>query len=232
MGAAVRRTVVSIEGRVVVASRAATAADAPAVAGELARLRACRHPGVVRVVAEVAGPRPGYATAWVGAATLATRCPEPGDLAARLADAAATLADLHERGDAHGRLTPARMVLGGTGRIVLCGLGAVAPDDPATVAADDVEALGRTIHELTGTTAELEPIPSRHLRPGRAWSGATTRALQLLADHATTEQPSARPTMRHLADALALLASADERTPPWRRELLGLGGRRRRDLAG
>jgi hypothetical protein len=208
MGAAVRRTVTTIDGRVVVVHRAATPDDATTARRELARLRAAAHPGVVRVVAEAGGERPGYATAWVGPSTLATASLPTPELALRLAATAATLAGLHDRGLVHGRLTPARLLAGGQVGVVICGFG---PDDPADghdhpPGEVDVAGIGRCIQELTGDTAELEPIPRRPFALAPTWHGATTRALQTLADQATAEPPGRRPTMGQLAESLAILA--------------------------
>lgn len=121
------------------------------------RLEDARHPGVVELVdlratdgADGTAPALELRTRFVGGTTLATRRGDPTRLPALLAEVAATVAALHERGCTHGALTAEHVVLAPTGAPVLCGLGdGERADGTAATAADDVAALA----DLLGATA-------------------------------------------------------------------------------
>lgn len=199
-------------------------------------LVAARHPGVVEVAAWLAD-EDRLVLRWVGSRTLADHRPVPAEAARIAASLAATVADLHVLGIRHGRITPSRVVLDVGGRPVLCGFGgaALAGEDGPTPA-DDVAGLGQVLRSLVGPDAELEPIPERRLGPLPRWGGALRRTLLTLADHATHDEPSRRPTARALAASLAALApvptdDVDARPSP-RAALLAAWADRRRPRPG
>jgi hypothetical protein len=125
----------------------------------------------------------------------------------------------------HGRIDASHVLVGDHGRPILCGLG-----DGRTAAepSDDVAAIGRLIVDLLGRDEESEPIPERRWRrPGR-WSGWERRSLLLVADQASAEPPSRRPTARRLAaaisDAMPVAAtSRPEDLPPTNAESDDIG---------
>jgi hypothetical protein len=192
------------QGTPLVIKRARSADGVAALQTEADRLRAAAHPGVVELVH--AGPD---GDGWV----LRTRHAGPTlgpdrhlsieRVAALVAALAETVADLHDLGIVHGRITPAHVVVGPRGRPRLCGLGPGAdrhraPPEPA----DDVAALGRLLTHLVGADGEAEPIPERRWGRHRRWVGVTRRALLTLADQACADVPGHRPSARRLARAI------------------------------
>ncbi len=185
----------------VLVKRAAGAAAA-ALRAEADRLRRAAHPGVVELL-ESSGDETGWELRLAPGGRpvdLGRRLP-PAEVARVVAAAAATVADLHELGIVHGRIDASHVLLGAHGRVRLCGLG---PGDPDAEPADDVAALGRLLTDLLGDGIEAEPIPDRRLQrgPRSAW---LRRALLLLADQASAEPASRRPTARRLAASLEAL---------------------------
>ena len=179
-------------------------------------------------------------TAFVGTRSLDTAAPLPVEHAAELvARLAMVVADLHERGIVHGRIDPSHVLVGTDGAPVLCGFsgagarGSAIPDGPpaapgfrdpcALVGGEltdsiDVYGLGALLRDLViGDGPDPEPIPERRFRRRRdaRWTGYLRRALLTLADQATDDQPSRRPTARRLAhDIRSLLDPATERDEP------------------
>src|SRR5581483_5855569 len=179
-------------------------------------------------------------TAFVGTRSLDTAAPLPVEHAAELvARLAMVVADLHERGIVHGRIDPSHVLVGTDGAPVLCGFsgagarGSAIPDGPpaapgfrdpcALVGGEltdsiDVYGLGALLRDLViGDGPDPEPIPERRFRRRRdaRWTGYLRRALLTLADQATDDQPSRRPTARRLAhDIRSLLHPATERDEP------------------
>lgn len=202
-------THVAVEPGPLACKRATSPDDVDAIRAEAARLRDLDHPGVVRFVElreDVDGPR--LVTEYVGPRTLATLGPVTVERAAELvADAAATVADLHAAGVVHGDLQPEHVLVAGD-RTVLCSLAA----DPAGRSpADDVLGLGRCLATVLDPDLDEEPIPDR--RPWRRtpWVGYRHRALLTLADQATADEPGRRPAARAFADAVRNVAGpADE----------------------
>jgi hypothetical protein len=186
-------------GRPVVVKRAADEAGAGQLNREARRLSAAGHPGVVELLDHDVAM---LTLAWAGDQTLETHRPALPAAAAVLTALAETIADLHEMGVVHGRLSGDHVVIDAAGRPRLCGMCGVDPEAQQPTTADDVAALGRLIDQLVGPGAELEPIPER--RWGRRrWTGYQRRALQTLADQATDPNPEHRPRARDLAAALA-----------------------------
>jgi len=169
----------------------------PRVEEEAAVLDRAAHHGVVELAGLVDG---ALRTRWVEGRTLAALGPLPAEEVAGLAAAvAAVLADLHDRGIAHGGLDPTHVLVTAEGRPVLCSLGR--PGSPA----GDVAALG----ELVAGRLAAGPGPRGGARPpGRRPLGPLLAppagpALAALADQARHPDPAQRPTARELADAIA-----------------------------
>lgn len=140
------------------------------------------------------------------------------------ADVAALLAHLHERGDAHGAVTPASIVLGpgGRGRLTHvqgAGCGAVTETGSGlSPPADDVHDLGAAlVRALAGPG-------------GNGLPDDTPRSLRRVLAPATEADPTRRPSARQVAEMLAW-AARDEppaAAGPW----WPTGGTATRVLAG
>lgn len=197
------------------------------VEAEAAALAAARLPGVVELVDGSDGV---LRTRLVkDARSLAEMGPLTHDeVAGILASVATTLADLHDRGVAHGGLDAEHVLVRSDGQPVLCSLGR--DGDPA----GDVAALGRLIDRLLAVSRQGGPAPSGASRPRwvalpsrrtsrsfptsarpRSRGGlrahprlgpmlAPTAAVVLagLVTEATAQEPGARPTARALASAV------------------------------
>jgi hypothetical protein len=191
-----------VGGDAVVVKRASGGGPAvEALRREGERLRRASHPGVVSVLRS-APVADGWELVMAhGGRSLSTlRRPTAAQLAGIAAGVSSTLADLHEIGITHGRLDPSHVLVGDNGRPRLCGLGdGSGPASPE----DDVASLGRLLIELLGNDEAAEPIPDRRWRPRRRWHGWERRALLLLADQATADAPSRRPSARRFAAAVS-----------------------------
>jgi eukaryotic-like serine/threonine-protein kinase len=226
---------------VLACKRATGPDDVERLRHEATVLRRAQHPGVVELVAcrEVDGVTT-LCTRFVGAHSLETSPPMVAEqAAATMAKLATTVADLHRLGIVHGRIDPSHVLLGPSGRPVLCGFtGAsahteVPPEGPGPIAefrdpaaivgappspTVDLYALGTLLRMLlVGEGADFEPIPERRfmLKRGRPWNGYLRRALLTLADQCTDEEPLRRPAASRLAaDIEALLPRAGEAPLP------------------
>jgi hypothetical protein len=182
------------------------------------RLLAASHPGVVRVIRSAPVGEGWELVTGYGGRSLATiETPPVAEAASIVAALASTMADLHEIGIAHGRIDPSHVLVGDGGRPRLCGFGDGAASPKPE---DDVAALGALLELLLGLDAEPEPIPDRRWGARRRWRGWERRALLLLADQATADDPTLRPTARRLAAGIAAAVPAagasgaeDERDP-------------------
>ncbi|CAN5746321.1 hypothetical protein BH23ACT1_BH23ACT1_07900 [soil metagenome] len=195
------------EGRLAVTKRAAAGAGADRLRREARILEQAAHPGVVELLA--AGDLDGGAvlhTAFVGGGTLAEQLGalEAAKGAMVAAALATTLADLHDRGIAHRRVTADHVLMAEADRVRLCGLADAAviseagACDTEAAAAADIEAVATLVREIAGSPA-----------------GADTAALRAVADRVLLADPPARPSMRTLAQALsALTPGAGPSTPP------------------
>lgn len=179
---------------------------------EATALAAARHPGVVRVVegspTSLDDGTVVLRTHFVGSRTLATLGPVDATRAAGLiASLAATVADLHDMGIVHRRLTADHVVLASDGRPILCGFAEAGKVPRAGQAsADDVEQLGTLLRDLVADApAELEEPPSRRLVRRRS-DTHLRGALLNLADQATADEWGRRPTARQLAAAISSTA--------------------------
>lgn len=184
------------DGHLAVTKRAAAGPEGEHLLREAEILRRAAHPGVVELLGELAGDDSvTIHTAFVGGGTLAehlgTLDVEQG--ARVVATLAATLADLHERGIAHRRVTPDHVLVTDAEHVRLCGFAeAVLTSDAAPCGADvaaiDVEAVAILVREM----AERSSVDAT--------------SLHAVASRVLGVDPTARPSMRTLAQALASVA--------------------------
>lgn len=207
------------DGRLAVTKQAVTGPDVERLRREALILRRAAHPGVVELLGELAGDHGVTVhTAFVGGGTLAEHLATLGvERGARVAATiAATLADLHERGITHRRLTPDHVLVTDADHVRLCGFAeAILTDDAAPCGADvagiDVEAVAILVRDL----AERSP--------------GDAAPLHAVAGRVLGVDPMARPSMRSLAQALASVAGgADDAGPPDAQGRLLLPARRSR----
>lgn len=222
------------QGRVVLCKEATGPAGTARLEREARLLGLARHPGVVTLVALEHDPAGGrLTTAFVGSHTLATwTCPSPEHAAGIVAALAETVADLHQLGIVHGRLTADHVLVDREGRPVLTGFaeaacGAAGPADPTdpthpTDPADvdgpsrpaDVQALGALLRRLVAPYPEPTTlVPERRWRRHRH-DAVARRSLLTLADHAEADDPTARPGARRLAAAILTAVPAATLGPP------------------
>lgn len=208
---------------------------------EARMLTLAQHPGVVELLSfrdltpggdhggsdhdDYETPRAELRLAHAGTHSLATLAlRNVAHASALVAAAAETVADLHSIGIVHRRLEPSHILIDHDGRPILAGFAEAAlvgdPVDPAsgdagTVRpADDLPALGRLLARLVGSGTEPDPIPERRSgrRPkSRAYAA---RALLNLADQATADDPSLRPSARSLATAIRAVEPTATFIPP------------------
>ncbi|MDZ7676998.1 MAG: hypothetical protein U5K29_00410 [Acidimicrobiales bacterium] len=168
---------------------------------EIDVLRRVQHPGVVSLLdATDSEDQVVVRTRFCGSRTLATVGPLSVARAAGIVAAlAATVADLHELGVSHGRISADHILIGGDGRPVLCGFGGATLDADDHACSEDVAAMGVLLQEILAPLDDVAPIPASRLGRRGAWSGYQRRALLNLADQASADHPSARPSARQLA---------------------------------
>lgn len=197
---------IDLDGKRPVVVKVGAGGAAARVEQEAARLLALGHPGLVEVVS--AGPVPdGYElrSRYAGRPLSACPVPPPEQAGALVAALAETVADLHAAGVVHGRVSAEHVLLGQSGRPVLCSLGGGGTTDAdAPTRADDVAALGTLLTDLLGRDAELDPIPDHRWFRFRSTTGLR-RALLTVADHACADPATRRPTARRLAAELTAL---------------------------
>ena len=226
-----QRLSTTTDGREVVVKQAAAGTEARRLQHEATVLRRAQHPGVVEVVADRLLDDGGHElmVALVGARTLgdllSEDSPDPAGIAGVVVAVATTVADLHDLGVAHTRLSAEHVLLDGSNRPVLCGFGdaVVATDGaplPVSVRAVDVAALGSLLRQLLTATdpgdGGWEPIPTRRLAGlagvagrGDRWQAYARRTLLNVADRATVDDAAHRPDARTFAaDVLAALPEA------------------------
>ena len=173
----------------VVTKKAETPAEVARLRREAVALRHARHPGVVELIG-VEDPGELHLRAIDGPCLADYLCDSrrpwtAAELLAFGAEAATTVADLHDIGVVHGQLTAQHVLIGSKRRPVLCSLGhhAEGPED-------DVAALGQLL---------------RQLQSGVVASGDNGAAVTLdqAVSSATRSDPARRPTARALARRLA-----------------------------
>jgi len=207
------------DGRLVAVKRSRHPRNDARLRHEAEVLERARHPGVVELVhLEERGEDTALLTLAVAEGSLERR-PRPSvpRVAALAASLASTLADLHAMGVVHGRIEASHVLVGRDGRPILCGFSEAATDstsasspaaDDLPTPPDDLAGLGRLVLALLSADTEIEPIPelrrrlfARARHPG--WTGYQQRALLTLADQASADEPSHRPTARAFAAALS-----------------------------
>lgn len=201
------------DGRLLAVKQALDRQARPALVHEAAVLALARHPGVVesRGIREVDGTLQ-LMTTWVGSRSLADHPSRPAEqIAGIVAAVAETVADLHDLGVIHGQLAdPSHVLFDQSGRPVLCGFGRaeIMATSPTRGAgrADDVRDLGVLLTGLVELDPGAQLVPIRRLGRSRRHEDDVARALLTLADHASSEDPTCRPTARALARALQQLA--------------------------
>ncbi len=171
---------------------------------ESTALEAAQHPGVV-TFASFTHDAHGVElrTRFCGSRTLANAGHLPVErIAGMMAALATTVADLHELGVSHGRLTPDHVLIATDGRPVLCGLAEACLKAGASERNEDVAQLGALVRDLLAPHDNAAPIPDTRLGRRATWAGYHRRALLNLADQATADDPLIRPTARQLAHNL------------------------------
>ena len=187
---------VSRSGDRLVAIKEVPAEQAAEIEREAELLRRLEHPGIVRFVDLVDTPGGGRAlhTEFVSSDTWATRpLTDPAQRAAGMAALAAVVAELHDLGVSHLRLTGGHVLHGEDDRPVLCGLaraGDATPENRRT----DLAALADLCHDetvgrgpLTGKLSSLADAT----RAGRLGARDLARRLdQLLAKRSPGSEPA------------------------------------------
>jgi tRNA A-37 threonylcarbamoyl transferase component Bud32 len=193
---------VSAGGRPVAVKRAADSDRRERLRHEAAMLERAKHPGVVELVEIRDGDDDtSLSTAWVGGGSLASAALAPKRLAGIGASLATTVADLHDRGVVHRRLTPEHVLLDGLGRVVLIGFAEASSPPTDTQTADDVAAVGALLDAKVPT--DLAAIA--RLRTSAAERDVIERLRAVLA-RARDPEPSRRPSARALSGLLAEIA--------------------------
>ena len=163
--------------------------------------RAC-HPGVVELVGIVEDEtETTLSTLWLGGGTIAAAEVPPRKLASLAASLAATIADLHDRGVAHRRVTADHVLLDGLGRVVLVGFAEATMSHTVDDCAADVAGVG----ELLAAKLPSDPAPVLKLRPASP-DRETLDRLRSVVDRAIDPVPTRRPSARSLAGLLIEIA--------------------------
>jgi hypothetical protein len=180
----------------VVTKEAETPAEVARLRQEAAVLDYARHPGVVELIG-LEHPGELRLRAIDGPCLADYLCDgrQPWTVAEVLAfaaEAATTVADLHDIGVIHGQLTAQHVLIGSERRPVLCSLGhsADGPEGDAGGPEGDVAALGQLLRQLRSGVVAAD-------RPG------VREALDQAVSSATHPDPARRPTARALARRLA-----------------------------
>lgn len=205
----------------VIVKDASGEADVERLHREARMLTLAQHPGVVELVSFAdltpqdgsAGPRAELQVVHVGSHTLATlplrNVAHASGLIAALAE---TVADLHSIGIVHRGLRPGAVLIDREGRPVLTGFADAAlvgtpadaanPDGPNVRPSDDLPALAALLQKIIGAGTDPDPIPERRMARRSKSRAYTRRALLNLADQATADDPSLRPSARSFATAI------------------------------
>lgn len=171
---------------------------------EVEVLRRAQHPGVVSLV-DTVDEEDGLVarTRFCGSRTLASASPLPVNRTAGLVAAlATTVADLHDLGVAHRRISADHVLIANDGRPVLCGFGEAMLDADAGSCAEDVAGLGALLAEILDGHDDVVPVPASRLGRKGAWTGYQRRALLNLADQASADEAVMRPSARQLAQSI------------------------------
>jgi serine/threonine protein kinase len=192
---------VGADGRPVAVKRARDDEGRARLRGEAMTLERARHPGVVELVGITEDDETALSTLWLGGGAFATVEVPPRKLASLAASLAATIADLHERGVAHRRVTPDHVLLDGLGRVVLVGFAEASVEHTVDDCASDVAGVG----ELLAAKLPVGPPPVLKLRPASP-DRETLDRLRSVVDRAIDPVQTRRPSARSLAGLLAEIA--------------------------
>jgi hypothetical protein len=221
------------DGRRLAVKQARGVEEVEALHREARMLTLAQHPGVVELIElrdldPVADDDDGHddpaaemITRHVGHQSLATFAPRQLDhVAAIVAACAETVADLHSVSIVHRRLDPSHVLIDEQGRPVLCGFGGatLVGETPALDAtpgrpAIDVADLGRLLTHIADGPPESDPIPDRRFTKRTRAATFQRRALLNLADQASAETVTARPSARSLAAAIRAVVPDATLTP-------------------
>lgn len=196
----------SDEGLVVKRAAPGDEHGADRLRSEAAILDRLRHPGIVQLMELRDEPGTGVELCTVrvvGAAWTSLAGADPSTIARAVAALATTIADLHDLGVTHQRLTADHVLLDPAGRPVVCGFGGATATLDAENAAGDVAAIGRLLADLLPGRPG-DPLASLRARPrtGRVRHADLAAALERLVAESTAAEWTARPTARTLADQL------------------------------
>lgn len=171
---------VTQRGDQLIAVRTATEPDDCArMCREANALSQLDHPGIVRLIDHAEGPPAQISTAFVGPDTWQTKPPTGERVAAALATATATVADLHEAGLAHGAIRAEHILVDPSGQPVLCGLSCAKAADPATIGTDvgALVEMGRSLASRAGADQETIELILATLEAGHEDLRGTARSL-------------------------------------------------------
>ncbi|MFN2505351.1 MAG: hypothetical protein ABR540_14195, partial [Acidimicrobiales bacterium] len=196
-------------GRPVVEKRAASTEEATRLRREADLLEVAAHPGLVELISIDDAPEPRLRTGRVDGPSLAdVQGLGVDEVAGVVAALASTIADLHAMSLVHGAVAPEHVVLDEEGRPVLCSLGygglagersSFAPElDPPFIdpARADDDRLDPAL-DVYGLGALLALLLGRSDGQNRRSADGLAR----LAERATAEQRTDRPSAREVADA-------------------------------
>ncbi len=193
---------VGADGRPVAVKRARDDESRARLRGEAMTLERARHPGVVELVGITEDDtETALSTLWLGGGAFTTVEVPLRKLASLAASLAATIADLHDRGVAHRRVTPDHVLLDGLGRVVLVGFAEASTEHTVDDCASDVAGVG----ELLATKLPSSPAPVLKLRPASP-DRETLERLRSVVDRAIDPVQTRRPSARSLAGLLAEIA--------------------------
>jgi eukaryotic-like serine/threonine-protein kinase len=193
---------VGADGRPVAVKRARDDEGRARLRGEAMALERARHPGVVELVGVAEDDtETALSTLWLGGGAFTTVEVPPRKLASLGASLAATIADLHDRGVAHRRVTADHVLLDGLGRVVLVGFADASVEHTADDCASDVAGVG----ELLAAKLPSGPPPVLKLRPASP-DRETLERLRSVVDRAIDPVETRRPSARSLAGLLAEIA--------------------------
>ena len=178
-------TVSQRDGRVVAVKSAQGPDSALRLAHEADILGRLDHPGIVQLVDHVPGDSGHLTTIFVGPETWDQHLPtDETVLTNRLSMLAATIADLHDSGVAHGNITLEHIITRTDGRPILCGLGGALAADSASITADHdglAEVFRAASSEISGATHATCQAIAGALAAGTTNARAVTQQLDALA---------------------------------------------------
>jgi hypothetical protein len=199
-------------GRPIAIKQGFDASTRERIAQEATALAFAQQPGVVELASfeETEGR---LCTAWASGGSL-EECPDLPSATKTLATAAATLADLHDRGIVHGRVQPGHILLGSNSEAWLTGFAECSLDGSLDRLVD-LKAMGVLIEQIVARNASgprvVPPRPGSGSRPGRSSRDKLINDLRYAARRASNGPGEPQCSMRELA---RLLREAVDFAPP------------------